>query len=271
MLVRSAQRSDVDGIREVSLATGQPDQESGADADYVNFLLATGAVVVAVDRAETVIGWGATKPTPCGILLSDLFVTPTQHGQGVGSNLLKALLPGGPADTSFTFSSQHDAALPLYARAGLVPSWPLLYLTGEPTRVPSGALSAERVDATAAARADAALTSAAVRSADYEHWTSRQSGVGLVIRNGDVVVAAGAGKPGELPHLTCADPSQASAALFAALAALACDQVSFCLPGPHPALRPLLQAGFRINDYDIAMSTPDVDLPPGWIYSPGLG
>ncbi|MEP7025862.1 MAG: GNAT family N-acetyltransferase [Actinomycetota bacterium] len=273
MRVRQAEDGDTGEIREVSLATGQPAAESGADAGYLQLLRSTGTVLVAVEADGTLTGWGAVKHTPLGLLLSDLFVHPAQHGHGVGAQLLRALMPGEPAGSRrFTFSSQHANALPLYVRSGLVPSWPLLYLRGSPARLPASAdVSADCVDAVTAARADAVLTSAPERSADYGHWTRRPSGTGLVVRDGSTVIAAGAGSPAELFHLTCPDPALAAAALFAAVAALGADQLAFCLPGPHPALLPLLGAGFRIEDYDISMSTPGLELPTGWIYSPGLG
>jgi hypothetical protein len=33
----------------------------------------------------------------------------------------------------------------------------------------------------------------------------------------------------------------------------------------------LLAAGFRIDDYDLMMATPDLDLPTAPVYHPGLG
>ncbi|HZZ97178.1 MAG TPA: hypothetical protein VFE19_09185 [Jatrophihabitantaceae bacterium] len=38
----------------------------------------------------------------------------------------------------------------------------------------------------------------------------------------------------------------------------------------HPIVAPLLRSGFRICDYDIAMSTADLTLPTTWAYPPGL-
>ena len=43
-----------------------------------------------------------------------------------------------------------------------------------------------------------------------------------------------------------------------------------CLPGPHPAVRAMLDAGWRIDDYDLAMTTADLVLPVNWAYSPAL-
>jgi hypothetical protein len=47
--------------------------------------------------------------------------------------------------------------------------------------------------------------------------------------------------------------------------------VRLCLPGPHPALRRLLDAGWRIEDSDQHMSSrPDL-LSPADVLSPSLG
>jgi GNAT superfamily N-acetyltransferase len=276
LTVRRVVPTDLAGIQAISRATDQPAEESGGDARYVELLRSSGSVVVAV--GEDVLGWAATVPTPFGELLSDLFVDPAVHGRRVGTALLRALWPDAPAQPGrFTFSSKHPAALPLYARAGLIPSWPLLYLSGPVARLPIGALSVERVDAATAAGASARLVGAQQpRTGVFAYWTRHPAVTGLLIRAGTTVVAAGAGGPdatglGVLSHLTCPEVDVAAGALFAACLALGTDWVSCCLPGPHPALRPLLAAGFRIDDFDVTMRTSDVVLPIGWIYSPGLG
>jgi hypothetical protein len=54
-------------------------------------------------------------------------------------------------------------------RAGLLPHWPLLYLTGEPDRtVPGFAVS--RTNPVGAAAVDGQLTGGADRRADYRYW-----------------------------------------------------------------------------------------------------
>jgi GNAT superfamily N-acetyltransferase len=277
LLVRHATTADLDAIGTISLATGQPAIDSGADLRYARLLLEYGTVVVATQENQHVVGWGATWLTPLGELLSDLFVDPGRHGQGIGAGLLRFLWPARSeqADTPdrprrFTFSSRHPAALPLYARAGLASTWPLLYLTGEPDRLPRAqSVKATLVGPDAAAAADAQLSGAA-RHAEFRYWAGGRSAGGVLVHDGDRLLAAGAGRPDELAHLTCSDAERAAAAVTAALQALGGERATLCLPGPHPALQVLLHHDWRIEDYDLAMSTPDLQLPTTWAYSPGL-
>ncbi|SHM63730.1 GNAT family N-acetyltransferase [Cryptosporangium aurantiacum] len=267
MIVRAVESADLAGIRAITHATGQSDRDSGADAAYVALLRSTGTALAAVD-GDRVLGWAATLPTSSGTLLTDLFVDPAMHARGVATALLGRLWPPA-APRRYTFSSKHPAALPLYARAGLVPSWPLLYVSGPTSRLPRGALRVEWVSAAKAAAAEAALTGGEPRPGVFAYW-----GEAFVVRNRSRVIAVGAAQPGlptVLAHLSCPDPGSAAGALFAAVAALRADQVACCLPGPHPALQRLLAAGFRVDDFDVLMRTLDVEPPLGAVYSPGLG
>jgi hypothetical protein len=202
-------------------------------------------------------------------MLTDLFVHPDRHGRGMGGALLRALWPDHTAPGRFTFSSQHASALPLYARAGLQPSWPLLYLSGPSAPLPSPPMQVERVDPAVACEVDSQLASGN-RAADYAFWTRSGSGQAIVVHDGDRSVAAGVLRGGNLVHLTCSE-SDADTALTAALRASEAATITVCLPGRHPSLPSLLRAGFRIIDYDLAMSTPDLTLPQAWAYSPALG
>ncbi len=279
LTVRQATQGDAAGIRAVSLAAGAPDHDAGADEKYQKYLallLATGAVCLADEGS--ILGWGATRPTPLqaghppASLLTDLFVDPAHHGKGIGAALLRALWPAAPdSPRRFTFASRHEHALPLYLRAGLRPSWPLLYLTGTPQHLPPSAFVTDFADAQQAAAAEAELTGHR-RDADYAHWTRRRLAVGLVIRDRRRVLAAGAGEPGRLHHLTVDPqlPALAYAALCSALCSLGSTTVTVCLPGTHPGVRPLLDAGFRIADYDLAMATADLTPPTINVFDPGL-
>jgi len=268
--IRAADLADIPGIAAVSQAAGQQDADSGADGAYVELLLQTASVrVVEEPRTGAVIAWGAVRSGPLGSMLTDLFVDPDHHGRGVGGALLRALWPDRTAPGRFTFSSQHASALPLYVRAGLQPSWPLLYLTGPSALPPLARMDVERVDAAVASDVDAQLVSGD-RSADYAYWTRSGSGRAIVVHDGERTTAAGVLRGGNLIHLTCGE-SDADTALTAALRASETANVTLCLPGRHPSLISLLRAGYRIVDYDLAMSTPDLTLPVAWAYSPGLG
>jgi GNAT superfamily N-acetyltransferase len=288
VVFRLAGEDDVPAIRRISLALGQAEEDSGSDAEYVQFLLATGTVMVAETASgSSVIAWGAVKQSRGRSMLTDLFVDPDHQARGVGAGLLRRLWPNGPQEPArFTFSSRHPAALPIYARAGLAPSWPLLYMSGDRRSLagPDGSahLEVRQVDAGSAAAADMRLASAgradvadvadiAGLAADYRWWGRGRLLSGLIVLDGARPVAAGVATRSGLAHLTCPDERNAAPAVIAALLALDAPEVSLCLPGPHPAVRDLLEAGFRIDDYDISMSTPDVSLASTWVYSPGLG
>jgi hypothetical protein len=178
------------------------------------------------------------------------------------------------APRRYTFSSRHPLALPLYAKAGLVPRWPLLYLTGRWTGSADDGLSVELVPGARAAEAELQLLGED-RTPDYEFWTGAQGGSGLVVKDrqstGGDVLCAGAVRSGELAHLVCPAEVDPAAALRAALSACDGEELALCLPGPHPAVQPLLNSGFRITEYDLAMSSRGLALPTGWVYAPGLG
>jgi GNAT superfamily N-acetyltransferase len=253
--VRPAQPRDVAAIQLVSAGAGQPAVDSGADANYVEFVMRTGTAAVAVGRDGRVVGWGAVRRHVLGSMLSDLFVSPDHQGSGIGRALLAELWPPDRPGAKFTFSSRHPSAVPVYARAGLHPVWPLLYLTGpRPQRAP---LSAELVAAAEAADAEARL-SGAHRGADYAFWGRTPDSAGVVVFDGNRLAVTGAVRAGALLHLCCPAPPDAEPALHAALAAAGAPSVTLQLPGPHPAVPGLLNSGFRITDYDIAMCTADV-------------
>jgi GNAT superfamily N-acetyltransferase len=258
--VRAARDGDLTAIAVIAVANGD---DAGADARYVSYLLCCGSVLVAELDGE-VAGYGATRRTGGATMLCDLFVDPARHGAGVGGRLLDALFtePG----ERFTFASKDPRALPLYVRHGMVPRWPLLYLRGRPAGT---AAPRHRVVPTAEACAAELELTGRDRTADYELWAGAPGGAGLLVLDGREVTAAGVIAPGHLVHLVSArDPA---ATLIAALAAFGGEPVRLCLPGPHPALRTLLDARWRIDDQDCHMSSSENLVSPGCVPSPSLG
>jgi len=270
----------VAAIGAIATATGQDDDWSGQNPAYVQHLMRHGRVVVA-ESAGRITGFGATQLIGTGpaavTMLTDLFVHPAGHGHGTGRALLARLWAG--TGRRMTFSSMHAHALPLYTSFGLDAWWPLLYLQGDGRALapPAGWAAAP-----AAAGQVAGLEldwTGTDRSADHHAWAARPHGGGLVVtRDGAAVAAGTAAGPGDeytLMHLAigpAADDAAAAAAVITALAeAPAPARVStVCLPAPHPAVRPLLAAGWRVPYLDQYMaSQPDLLDPRRAVPSPG--
>ena len=279
--VREAGEADLPAVAGVARATGQDEEWGGADPAYVRHLLARGRVVVAA-RGGLVIGFGATRQLGSGeaavSMLCDLFVTPRAQGSGCGRAMLSRLWSG--TGRRMTFSSRHAHALPLYARFGLDAWWPLLYLRGG-VGVLSPPAGWQAVSATPAEVAALELAWTGVdRSDDHRAWTRRPEGVGVLVRRRGQVAAAGTvgGAGGEygVIHLALAPwagAADASAAVFAVLAGLepGGGLARICLPGPHPAVRALLAAGWRVEEFDLFMaSEPGLLDPHRAVPSPAL-
>jgi GNAT superfamily N-acetyltransferase len=279
--VRQAGLADLPEIAAVALATGQDEEWGGADPAYMTHLLAHGRVVIGVSGGS-VIGFGATRQLGTGAsaisMLCDLFVDPRIQGSGCGRAMLARLWQGG--GRRMTFSSLHGNALPLYASFGLDAWWPLLYLRG---RVDALAAPAGWRTEPAAPAEVAALELAWTgtdRSGDHLAWARRPHGASVLARRGGQVMAAGTtgGADGEfgVTHLAVAPPADDADAAAAVLAVLAdlkpADEVArVCLPAPHPAVRRLLAAGWRIEEFDLFMATgPGLLDPRRAVPSPAL-
>ncbi len=270
--MREAVPADLPQIAAVALATGQDEEWGGADPAYMNHLLAHGSVVVGV-MDGSVVGFGATSQLGSGpgavSMLCDLFVSPQVHGSGCGRAMLARLWPG--EGHRMTFSSLHSHALPLYTAFGLDAWWPLLYLRGRTGAVaaPAG-WRAEAAEPGRVAALELAWTGAD-RSADHAAWARRPGGAAVLARREDQVLAAaatgGAGDGYGLTHLALepgAGSADAAAAVLTVLAYLEPrdGQALVCLPAPHPAVRTLLAAGWRIEDHDLFMATDPALLDP---------
>ncbi|MBV9204534.1 MAG: GNAT family N-acetyltransferase [Actinobacteria bacterium] len=270
--VRDADPGDLPDIAEVALATGQDEEWGGADPAYMGHLLAHGRVVVGVSGGS-VIAFGATRQLGTSAdavsMLCDLFVHPRMHGRGGGRALLAELWQDG--GRRMTFSSLHAHALPLYTSFGLDAWWPLLYLGGrvDALTVPAG-WQAEASTAATVSALELAWTSVD-RSADHFAWARRPSGASVRARRGGQVMAAaavgGAGGEYGVTHLALAPSAgdgDAAAAVLAVLARLEPESglARVCLPGPHPAVRTLLAAGWRVAEFDLFMATEPELLDP---------
>jgi hypothetical protein len=180
-----------------------------------------------------------------------------------------------------TFSSLHANAVPLYTSFGVDAWWPLLYLRGPVATLPiTSEWAVESVPPTTAARYEAGWTGAD-RQADLEFWAARPGGEAVLVRRDDEVIAAGAvintGQGRGIAHLaisTAADDGSAAGIVLQTLARLAGQEPSarVCLPAPHPAVRALLAAGWRFDEFDLFMaSEPGLRDPRRSVPSAALG
>jgi GNAT superfamily N-acetyltransferase len=267
--VRPATPGDFPAIAKVAVATGQDEEWAGSDPAYLAYLLEHGTLLVA-GRDGAITGFGASRligEGPAAVsMLCDLFVHPGTHGRGCGRAILSQLWPAGAVPRRMTFSSQHAHALPLYTRFGLDAWWPLLYLTGDvaAVRAPDGwtvaPASAVEVAVAEVAAAEQRWTGLD-RSADHRAWAARPHGQPVRAFWHSELAAAGtaAGDGAEygLVHLATAPDVPAGDAVLAVLASLKAPdgRAQVCLPGPHPAVRPLFAAGWRLGDSDVFMAS----------------
>ena len=271
--VRDAAPGDTEAIARVAVAAGQDEEWSGSDPAYVGYLLARGRMVVAEHRGE-VAGFGATASIGTGAaaaitMLCDLFVDPRSHGLGLGQAMLAVLWHD--STPRMTFSSLHAHALPLYARYGLDAWWPLLYLGGEVTALAAPPGWAVKPATPGAAGALERQWTGIDRTADHQAWAGRPGGYPVLAeRNGQPMAAgtvAGEGAEYGIVHLALAPGGGDAGARDAVLAVLAGldppgGRARVCLPAPHPAVRPLLAAGWHNDFLDLYMATGPALLDP---------
>jgi GNAT superfamily N-acetyltransferase len=255
-------------VASIAAATGQQEDWGGGNPRYVWHLMRHGRVVVAVvDGAVT--GFGSVQRLGTGAaaisMLCDLFVDPAAHGSGYGRAMLAELWRD--ATRRMTFSSLQSHAMPLYTSFGLDPWWPLLYLYGDAGSVPMpDGWRVRPVTPAEVAELELAWTGTD-RAADHAAWAARTGGVALAAsRSGETRAAGTAAGTAAGPeddfgvvHLALspgADDGASAAAVLAVLASIgtAGQVVRVALPGPHPAVRPLLAAGWRFDEFDLFMA-----------------
>jgi GNAT superfamily N-acetyltransferase len=260
--LRSATLDDLTPIRSLLAAHGNDGPIVIADivGPYVSHLIGRGRAQVAIIDGE-IVGFGAAIDAGRAVHLADLFVHPERLGQGIGKALLEAVLEGAIQRT--TFASDDPRALPLYVRAGMQPLWAGLYVQGPSAALPSTAtnLRTESAgwDRLAALELD---WTGFDRTVDHAYWGAMPDVDAFVVRDDDAVVAFGYARTRQAVRIRILDRlviHPDAEPVGTALAALARagrgGPVTVCMSGPHPALRPLLEAGFRVVDRDQFMAS----------------
>lgn len=266
--LRPAREADVPGIFDVWFS-----HETAEDADppprrsippWYRHELLTGTLWVA-EAADGVVGFAGAITRDGVDYLADLFVRPAWQSAGLGRRLLESVMPQTER-VRCTLASRDFRALGLYSRAGMQPAWPNVWLA-----VGAGALREERLPGAdlvvcAAEPGDPALVArdaaacGRMRPIDHDYWVAAQRGVPLWFARAGRVVGYGYVQRESqralwhpdtqtLGPIGAGTPEEALACVGAAAnwASRAGVRLRIPVPGPHPALGPLLEAGFRIT------------------------
>jgi ribosomal protein S18 acetylase RimI-like enzyme len=280
MRVRPAIDADLAAITAILEANDEPVSWPGVPrAPYVDHLLTRPGLRLVVGELDGVVA-GVAGSIEVGKqdrrFLTDLYVDPARQSRGLGTAMLREAMAG--AHERMTFSSSDPRALGAYLRSGMRPWWPLLYL-----EVDAGRLGAEeagvetrRSDVSETARLSEAWT-AIDRTADFAFYARLPESEGFTVTLDGAPAAAGWARkelhaPGRwLDHATFAPGADRVRAAFGVLRAAARgERLGAAVPGLHPAVAALLDAGVRIGGTDTFCATdPDLLDPTSLFPSPG--
>jgi GNAT superfamily N-acetyltransferase len=277
--VRPATDADQEAVRAISAAYDnlRPWPER---PDFLDHEFGEGRIVVAEWNGE-VVAFGGTFDRGEVVYLADLFVRPDYVGHGAGSAVLEALFDRG--EVRLTAASGDPRALPLYARFGMRPLMPALYLHGAAGGIgPLGAAPESLAPAPpeAIAEIDAELCGRP-RPQEHAFLASCAGAEGFVLDASGgpdgygwtrtVSIDAGSGPErhafvGPVGGRTEDAMDRVTRAL-ATRALETAPHVHLLLLGPHPSLAALLSGGFRLVDRDTWMCS-RFDLVDGRRYAP---
>lgn len=276
LTIRPATADDLPAIWDVKYeadAASEPTPPSKRPVSpYLPHLLATGRVLVAEQNGR-VAGFAALARRGRVAFLSDLFVHPAVQSGAIGRRLLRAVLPSDAIRA--TTSSTDFRAVALYTRAGMQPRWPHLILEAHADHLRR--LPTEGIEIVEADPDDPELgawdadLSGRDRPEDRAFWVREEAGVPLWFRRHDETVgygfvrlatpSYGYGRSIAVGPLGVREPATAVPGVLAALA-WARERgpiVELSVPGPHPALAPLLEAGARIGYIETFCASGDED------------
>lgn len=242
--------------------------------------LTTGHMWVA-EGEDSLVGFAALLVRSEIAFLAELFVVPTLQSRGIGGALLQHAL-STPATVYCTMSSRDPRALALYVRAGMRCHWPHFLLTSTSRvlrHLPRGDLTvavADRGDPDIVAW-DARI-GGRERPEDHAYWQRVLGAVPLWFKRGDAPLGYGyvwrspegpGGANVGLGPLGVGARADVVACVGAALQWVSHESQPgarmhrVAIPGPHLALVPLLEAGFRISDVEtFCCSRPDLFFDP---------
>jgi ribosomal protein S18 acetylase RimI-like enzyme len=280
LIIRPVTAADVPRLWEIRAATeaGDPANPSpaGPPPMTLNHLLRTATLLLA-ERNGQVAGFGGRADRSGVAFLTDLFVDPALQSSAVGKTLLRELFHGAGAQR-FTLASSDARAVALYARAGMTPRWPNFDLFGEAARLrlpQARTITLRPVDPLDAAFLDWDVAlGGRRRPQDLAFFRDEQDAsffwaesvgapVGYaVVRRGSV-----SGVRDDTLTIGPVGGRTAAAARSVTLAAVGwaharAPRLEISVPGPHPALRALLEAGFLIDYIGTYCASSAVQLNP---------
>lgn len=273
---RPATQADVADIRALLAAHGNDGPHDRVDivGPYVRHLVDHARSMVCRD-GDRLLAFGAAIDAGVAIHLTDLFVQPDRLGGGIGRPLLAALFDDRWPRT--TFASEDPRALPIYIRAGMSPSWPNLNLDGDATALTDPGLVTEPGTASELAALERSWRNVD-RPLDHAFWATEPGADPFVIREGGEAIGFAYARDRQMrpsrviSRMIIRPGAEPWPVIAAALRRAARGRrVGISVLGPSPALRPLLEAGFDIDDRDTFM-TSELDLidPARLCANPGM-
>jgi GNAT superfamily N-acetyltransferase len=264
-IIRPAGEADLPAAYDAFYQTevhGDPNPPPPGSNAELRHVFHTGRIYVAEVDGK-VIGFGGAVSRGNQDILTDLFVQPGAQSSGLGKALLDHVLPPAAGRVRSTFSSSDHRAHSLYTRHGLRPLWPhyCLAMRGmQARRWPDQDVAMVETSPhdPELLRWDAGL-SGSERRLDFEYWArdqraamfwleraGRRVGYGVVRLNAGTLAHPDSCEAGPVG---VARPEDAAACALAVAhwAADHAPRVLINVPGPHPALAPLLAVGFHIT------------------------
>jgi hypothetical protein len=266
--IRTAMPDDLPAIHRVWYATETVGEANPAPLPephpWLRHVLRTGTLLVA-ERGEAVIGFAGIIARGDLVFLTDLFVVPQTQSYGAGGALLDAILPHDGRVLA-TIGSSDPRALALYIRAGMAPEWPdfQIHVDRERWRTASVEIGGVRMIEATPMDADLLRWDAEIggraRPEEQRYWLEACAGTAFWFQRGGKRIGYGYVRLAPETALQPADTAvvgpvgvreaKDGAACVIAAAAWALERAPVArllVPGPHPALRPLLNAGGMIE------------------------
>ena len=201
---------------------------------------------VALD-GERLAGFSAALVRSDTWFLSALFVSPEYQGRGVGRDLLDRSWAGDHRRRITITDSIQPVSTSMYARRGLIPTTPILTLSGAPRcELPDG-LEAVPPEPEALATLDRGAYGFD-RAADHRFWREQATEAKLWLLAGEPIAYSYVDRQGLIGPLAGRDGAAAALALRAELAHRESEPTEVQLPGTAPSLvETALASGLRLT------------------------